>query len=87
MDRDRRQFFTNLLRHGARTLKALREETGRPEGAPKPESFFDSYESSYALTLAYPDEILLESARRAGIAVEGRERIEIVRELFAKQGG
>ena len=50
------------------------------------EAFFDSYESSYSLTLAYPDEILLDSARRLGIETEGREKIEIVKELLKKKG-
>jgi hypothetical protein len=49
--------------------------------------YFDSYESCYALVLAYPDDILLETARKEGIAVEGREKIDIVKELFIKKGG
>ncbi len=48
------------------------------------DAFFDSYESSYALTLNYPDEILIESARMAGIPVEGRDKIAIARDLFEK---
>lgn len=51
------------------------------------EAFFDSYESSYSLTLAYPDEILLDTARKSGIEIEGREKIEIVKELMEKKGG
>jgi len=51
------------------------------------EAFFDSYDSSYALTLAYPDDILLETARKHGIETEGREKNEIVKELFKKHGG
>jgi hypothetical protein len=51
------------------------------------EAFFDSYESSYSLTLAYPDEILLDSARKSGVETEGREKIEIVKELLKKKGG
>jgi hypothetical protein len=49
--------------------------------------FFESYESSYALTLNYPDDILIETARMEGISVEGREKIDIVRELIKKKGG
>lgn len=49
--------------------------------------FFESYEASYALTLAYPDEILLESARMAGIETEGRDKKEIVKEMMQKKGG
>ena len=51
------------------------------------ESYFDSYESSYSLTLAYPDEILLDTARKSGVKTEGREKIEIVKELLKKKGG
>jgi len=51
------------------------------------DDFFESYESSYALTLAYPDEIMLATARRFGIETEGREKNEIVKELFKKKGG
>jgi len=51
------------------------------------DSFFESYGSSYALTLAYPDEILLETAQRHGIETDGREKNEIVKELFEKHGG
>jgi len=51
------------------------------------DEFFESYESSYALTLNYPDDILIETARMEGISVEGREKIDIVRELIKKKGG
>jgi hypothetical protein len=50
------------------------------------EAFFDSYESSYSLTLAYPDDLLLETARLHGIETEGREKKDIVKELFKKHG-
>jgi hypothetical protein len=51
------------------------------------DAFFESYESSYALTLAYPEEILIETARREGICIEGRDKNAIVKELFEKKGG
>ena len=51
------------------------------------DDFFESYESSYALTLAYPDEIMIETARRCGIETEGRGKNEIVKELLRKKGG
>jgi hypothetical protein len=51
------------------------------------EDFFESYESSYSLTLAYPDDILIETAHHHGIETEGREKKEIVKELFEKHGG
>lgn len=85
-DQGRRHFFRELLREGARTLTAFQD--GREEGraSAEREAFFDSYESSYALTLAYPDDILMETAQKYGIETEGREKNEIVKELFEKHG-
>lgn len=62
-------------------------EEGRDQARQKAErrAFFRSYESSYALTLC-EDELLMESARMAGIKTEGRDRLDIARELFEKQG-
>ena len=51
------------------------------------DDFFESYESSYSLTLAYPDDILMEAAHRHGIETEGREKKEIIKELFERHGG
>ena len=51
------------------------------------DEFFDSYDSSYALTLAYPDDVLMATAQQHGINTEGREKNEIVKELFEKHGG
>jgi hypothetical protein len=50
------------------------------------ERFFESEESSASLTLAYPDDILMETARIEGIETTGREKSVIVRELFLKKG-
>lgn len=81
---NRRDFFRDLLRQGAKTLAAF--EQGREEGRQKADrdAFFRSYESSYAMTLC-EDELLLESAQSAGIKTEGRDRLEIAKELFARQ--
>ena len=49
------------------------------------ERFFESDESSYALTLAYPDEILLETAKNYGIDIDGRSKREIVKELMSRR--
>ena len=61
---NRRDFFRDLLRQGAKTLAAF--EQGREEGRQKADrdAFFRSYESSYAMTLC-EDELLLESAQSA----------------------
>ncbi len=49
------------------------------------QEFFSSYETSYSMTLAYPDDILTESARAVGIPVEGREKLDIVRDMVNLQ--
>ena len=87
-DQSRRAFFRGFVEETlARTLGAFQsglEEKRREEDL---EAFFSSYESSYALSLNYPDDIILESARMAGIPTEGREKIEIVKDLFLQQRG
>ncbi len=49
------------------------------------QDFFSSYETSYSMTLAYPDDILIESARKVGIPVDGREKLDIVRDMVTLQ--
>lgn len=83
----RRSFFRELVRQGARTVAAFQEGLDLSRREKEVDDFFESYDSSYALTLAYPDDIILESARSAGIEVQGREKKDIVRELFEKHGG
>ncbi len=84
-DISKRRFLRDLLREGGKTWSAFQE--GREEAQEKAdqEAFFDSYESSYALTLA-EEELLMDSARQAGIKTEGRDKNELAKELFAKQG-
>jgi hypothetical protein len=88
VDKSKREFWKRCLFQQASKIIAG-FDAGVQEAKQKEEfdRFFDSYESSYALTLAYPDEILLETARGAGIETEGREKTEIVKELFKKKGG
>jgi hypothetical protein len=84
----RRHFITRgLLRQVAGILAGFEE--GRIEAERKEtfDRYFDSYESCYALVLAYPEDVLLETARRHGVPTEGREKKEIVKDLFRKQGG
>ncbi|MCB2192060.1 MAG: hypothetical protein KQI62_10875 [Deltaproteobacteria bacterium] len=85
-NQSRRAFFRGLLRQGAKTVAAFNE--GREEVRQKHErdAFFGSYESSYALTLC-EDSLLIETAQMAGIETEGRDRLEIAKELFDRQGG
>jgi hypothetical protein len=88
MDQARRQFCTRFWSDlAAKAVSAFREGAREAEAKAEFDAFFGDYESSYALTLAYPDDILLETARKEGIAVEGREKLDIVKELFIKKGG
>lgn len=88
MNRSRRNFLRrDWLRQAGAVFRAFQEGIRASEDAHAFDAFFDSYESSYALTLAYPEEILMETARKAGIAVDGRDKNAIVKELFEKKGG
>jgi hypothetical protein len=84
----RRSFLVGLFKDVVQnTVVAFEQGVEEVRKKDRLNEFFSSYESSYALTLNYPDDILLESARMEGIEIEGRERLEIVKELFLKKGG
>ena len=89
VDKRKRELFSKkfFLREVGKVISAFESGVREAEEKENFERFFDSYESSYALTLAYPDDILIETARREGIETEGREKIDIVKELFQKKGG
>ncbi len=87
VDINKRNFFRRgLLRQVGKICAGFQE--GIQEAEPKTafDRYFESYDSSYALTLAYPDDLLMETARLHGIETEGREKNEIVKELFKKHG-
>jgi hypothetical protein len=88
MDDSKRTFLKDGILEIARlTVRAFREGMRQAAQRERYEQFFRSYESSYPLTLGYPDDILLETAKRAGVKIEGREKRDIVRELLEKTGG
>jgi hypothetical protein len=80
----RENSFHGLCRELGHIVKSFQEGTDEANPAWETLDFFSSYETSYSLTLAYPDDILIESARQMGIDVEGRNKIAIVREMFEK---
>ena len=88
IDKSKRKFLTKFFIQQAGQI-VQNFEAGVREAEEKEEfdKFFESYDSCYALTLAYPDDILIETARQNGIETEGRDKIEIVKELFVKKGG
>jgi hypothetical protein len=88
VDKNKRIFFKNYFLEGIEKVLAGFDEGLKLAKAKQGfDEYFDSYESSYALTLAYPDEILIETARQSGIKTDGRDKKEIIKELFEKKGG
>jgi hypothetical protein len=88
VDQNKRLFFRRgWLRQVGEIVSGFQEGMQETEQENAFDRYFESYDSSYALTLAYPDDLLLETARRYGIETEGREKNEIVKELFRKHGG
>ncbi|OEU62122.1 MAG: hypothetical protein BA867_11000 [Desulfobacterales bacterium S5133MH16] len=87
MDKNKRQFLTDYPRlQAGNFIESFRAGLQTAREREEIDKFFESYESSYALTLAYPDDILLETARMNGIKTEGREKIDIVKELILMKG-
>jgi hypothetical protein len=84
----RRHFLsTYFLQQAGRCLQGFAAGLAEARRQADFDQFFESYESSYALTLAYPDDILLETARNFGIETEDRPKKDIVKDLFIKKGG
>ena len=88
VDENKRLFFKRgLLKEVAEIVAGFQEGIATADRRETFEHFFESDESCYALTLAYPDDLLLETAKLHGIETEGRDKKDIVKELFIKQGG
>ncbi len=80
-DQIRRRFFLEVLREGVRAVTSFQKGMEESRRETERKAFFDSYESSYALTLA-EKELIIETARQAGITTKHRNKIDIARELF-----
>ena len=88
VDQNKRLFFRRgWLRQVGEIVSGFQKGMQQGDQEIAFERYFESYDSSYALTLAYPDDLLLETARQHSIETEGREKNEIVKELFKKHGG
>lgn len=88
IDKNKRQFFKQgILKQVAGIVTGFREGMAAADRKDEFERFFESDESCYALTLAYPDDLLLETAKLHGIETDGRDKKDIIKELFLKQGG
>ena len=91
----RREFFkaswNETIRAAQKSFLGLQETVSSVSGAveqvlndddtPGNGKFFDSYEMSYSLTLAYPREMFEQMALEQNIPFEGVETIDIAREL------
>ena len=85
-DNSKRQFLSKYFLHQVgRCLRGFENGVDEIRQEADFENFFESDESSYALTLAYPDDILLETAKNYGIDTEDRSKREIVKELILKR--
>jgi hypothetical protein len=87
IDQSKRLFLPRYLRQLlGEAITAYQEGINEVNRRADFERFFESEESSASLTLAYPDDILMETARLEGIEITGREKSAIIRELFLKKG-
>jgi len=93
---DRRRFLVKLMGDTVNAvseckeeLDSIKEDIGETVDGlmdseePEPE-FFDSYEMSYSLTLAYPREMFEQMAKKEGIEYTDRETIDIAKELHER---
>jgi hypothetical protein len=88
VDREKRYLFKGgFLKQIAGIAAGFREGMAAAERKADFDRFFETDESCYALALAYPDDLLLETARMHGIPTEGLEKKEIVKALFLREGG
>ena len=88
VDNSKRDFCKNYVwKQIGQVISGFKNGISEAEKKDNFDRYFESYESSYALTLAYSDDILIETAHRYGIETQGREKNDIIKELFKKQGG
>jgi hypothetical protein len=82
-----RSFFREIAQNAAVASKTVAFKTGALEAKHGQErtDFLESYESSYALTPCYTGRHFAGPV--GGISCEGREKIDIVKDLFQKKGG
>jgi hypothetical protein len=83
-DHGKRLLIPHLLKFVGDVVGGFEEGVREAERKASLTDFFDSDESRTAFL---SDDILLETARMEGIETEGREMVDIARELFLKKGG
>jgi hypothetical protein len=83
-DYGKRLILPHILRFVGEVVGGFEEGVREADRKAALMDFFDSDESRTAFL---SDDILLETARMEGIKTEGREMVDIARELFLKKGG
>ncbi len=80
-----RQTLQGRKRLEQQVAEILEEITGnQDELAEFDRGFFDSYEMSYSMTLAYPREFFEQMAEQADIAHQGVETLDLVKSLHKR---
>lgn len=51
------------------------------------DKFFNDYKSSYSLSLAYPESLWIATAEKLGITTEGKDRLQLAKEVYARTKG
>ena len=89
MKMDRRNFLVKGLPREVAKL-VVEFERFSEEGEEDEEGeqdFFASRESSYSISLAYPMHMLVETAKKLGIDVTGKDRLQLAKEIFSYKKG
>lgn len=73
----------------ARELREIIDEINESLDLDNPDfdflrDFFKDYNSSYSLSLAYPEELWVATAKSIGIDVEGKDRLQLAKEVFSR---
>ena len=85
MDTGRRKFLTNdIWDKAAKLLHELAGPYKDEMSSKKEDDYFTSFESCYPL-ISESGELLMEEAIRQGIQTDGKDKVEIAREIFSRQ--
>ena len=88
---ERREFFTEGLRDCLTEMNttinsmSIPEEPEEEEEVEEPFDYFGSFETCYPLLSEAPFSMFVDAAERLGIEVEGKSKLELAREVFAKE--
>ena len=85
MDTGRRKFLTrDIWGKAAKLLHELAGPYKNEISLKKEDDYFTSFDSCYPL-ISESGELLMEEAIRQGIKTDGKDKVEIAREMFSRQ--